>query len=124
MSQQQRMVDRHYSLNLKQWSARTLYVYTHVEFSTKTLRWSTGNFCLQVVLPGRKFFFPALFTKYLLYKKSDIENNGSCMRVFIEKDDPYWQGWIYRGGGCTGMRTPVGIGQQGCKGGAKNPIQK
>jgi hypothetical protein len=28
--------------------------------STKILRWSAGNFCLQVVLPGRKLFFPAL----------------------------------------------------------------
>jgi hypothetical protein len=27
------MVDRHYSLNLKQWSARTLYVYTHVNLA-------------------------------------------------------------------------------------------
>ena len=24
------------------------------------------------------------------------------------------------GEGCTGVRTPVGVGQQGCKGGAKN----
>jgi hypothetical protein len=28
------------------------------------------------------------------------------------------------GGGCTGVRTPVGLGQQGCKGGEKNQIQK
>jgi hypothetical protein len=53
----QHMVDRHYSLNLKPWSARTLYVY---RFSTKILRWSAGNFCLQVVLEGRKLFIPAL----------------------------------------------------------------
>jgi hypothetical protein len=32
------------------------------------------------------------------------------------------QGWIYRG--CTGVRTPVGLGQHGCKGAAKNQIQK
>ena len=59
------MVDRHYSLNLKPWSARTLYVYVRMYIdadliSTKILRWSAGNFCLQVVLPGRKLFFPAL----------------------------------------------------------------
>jgi hypothetical protein len=54
------MVDRHYSLKLKPWSARTLYVYAHADLAQKILRWSAGNFCLQVVLPGRKFFFPAL----------------------------------------------------------------
>jgi hypothetical protein len=27
-------------------------------------------------------------------------------------------------GGCTGVRAPVGLGQQGCKGGAKNQIRK
>jgi hypothetical protein len=29
------MVDRHYSLNLKPWSARTLYVYAHADFAQK-----------------------------------------------------------------------------------------
>ena len=29
-------------------------------FSIKILRWSAGNVCLQVVLPGRKLLFPAL----------------------------------------------------------------
>jgi hypothetical protein len=29
------MVDRHYSLNLKPWSARTLYVYAHADLATK-----------------------------------------------------------------------------------------
>ena len=27
-------------------------------------------------------------------------------------------------GGCTGVHTPVGLGQQGCKGVGKNQIQK
>jgi hypothetical protein len=54
------MVDIHYSFNLKPWSARTLYLLCTCRFSTKILRWSAGNVCLQVVLPGRKFFFPAL----------------------------------------------------------------
>jgi hypothetical protein len=52
------MVDRHYASNLKSWSARTLYVYAHADLAQKYS--SAGNFCLQVVLPGRKFFFPAL----------------------------------------------------------------
>jgi hypothetical protein len=32
---QQHMVDRHYSLNLKPWSARTLYVYAHADLAQK-----------------------------------------------------------------------------------------
>jgi hypothetical protein len=32
---QQHMVDRHYSLNLKSWSARTLYVYAHADLAQK-----------------------------------------------------------------------------------------
>jgi hypothetical protein len=32
---QQHMVDRHYSLNLKPWSARTQYVYAHADLAQK-----------------------------------------------------------------------------------------
>jgi hypothetical protein len=32
---QQHMVDRHYSFNLKPWSARTLYVYAHADLAQK-----------------------------------------------------------------------------------------
>jgi hypothetical protein len=32
---QQHIVDRHYSLNLKPWSARTLYVYAHADLAQK-----------------------------------------------------------------------------------------
>jgi hypothetical protein len=31
------MVDRHYSLNLKPWSARTLHVYAHADLAQKYL---------------------------------------------------------------------------------------
>ena len=55
--QEIRMVDRHYSLNLKPLSARTLYFYAHADLVQK---YSAGNFCLHVVLPGRKLYFPAL----------------------------------------------------------------
>jgi hypothetical protein len=34
-AQQQHMVDRHYSLNLKPWSAGTLYVYAHADLAHK-----------------------------------------------------------------------------------------
>jgi hypothetical protein len=64
------MGDRHYSLNLKQWSARTLYVYAHADLAQKYS--VAGNICLQVVLPGRKLFFPALdmtTTTLVVYSK-------------------------------------------------------
>jgi hypothetical protein len=57
------MVDRHYSFNLKPWSARTLCVYAHADLAQKYFVGLQGNFCLQVVLPRRKFFFPALDEK-------------------------------------------------------------
>jgi hypothetical protein len=41
------MVDRHYSLNLKPWSARTLYVYAHADLAQK---YSVG---LQEILVSR-----------------------------------------------------------------------
>jgi hypothetical protein len=46
------MVDRHYSLNLKPCSARTIYVYAHADLAQK--------YSVDLVLPGRKLFFPAL----------------------------------------------------------------
>jgi hypothetical protein len=51
------MVDSHYSLNLKPWSARTLYVYAHADLTQK---YSIGLqeifVSMQFVLPGRKYF--------------------------------------------------------------------
>jgi hypothetical protein len=52
------MVDRHYSLNLKPWLARTLYVYAHADLAQKYSNTNKGNFCLQVVLPGILFSCP------------------------------------------------------------------
>jgi hypothetical protein len=46
------MVDRHYSLNLKPWSARTLYVYVHAALAQK---YSIG---LQEIFVSRKFLSP------------------------------------------------------------------
>jgi hypothetical protein len=55
------MVDRHYSLNLKPWSARTLYVYAHTDLAQK---YSVGlqeifvsMFCFQ---EENSFFLPWL----------------------------------------------------------------
>jgi hypothetical protein len=81
---QQHMVDRHYSLNLKPWSARTLYAcLCTCRFSTKIFRWSTGHFCLQVVLEGRKFFIPALLLT-LCYCNNYKPGKLSC------------SAWLYR----------------------------
>ena len=57
---QQHMVDRHYSLEFKTMVSQNTICLCTCRFSIKILRWSAGNVCLQVVLPGRKFFFPAL----------------------------------------------------------------
>jgi hypothetical protein len=53
------MVDRYYSLNLKPWSARTLYVYAHADLAQK---YSVGlqeifvsRLCSQ---EGNSFFLP------------------------------------------------------------------
>ena len=46
---QQHMVDRHYSLNLKPWSATTLYVYAHADLAQK---YSVG---LQEIFVSRLF---------------------------------------------------------------------
>jgi hypothetical protein len=61
------MVDRHYSLNLKPWSARTLYVYAHADLAQK---YSVG---LQEIFVSRlcshaerKLFFPALYPKIVI----------------------------------------------------------
>jgi hypothetical protein len=58
------MVDRHYSLNLKPWSARTLYVYAHADLAQKY------SFGLQEIfvssLSPRKrilFSYPAFYNK-------------------------------------------------------------
>jgi hypothetical protein len=40
------MVDRHYSLNLKPWSARTLYVYAHADLAQKY------SVCRKFLSPG------------------------------------------------------------------------
>jgi hypothetical protein len=38
------------------------------------------------------------------------------MRVFIEKDDPYWQGWIYRGEGAQGCAHLLALVNKGARG--------
>jgi hypothetical protein len=51
------------------------------------------------------------------------EKNGRA-RIILVYIRLLLQGWIYRGA-CTEVRAPVGLGQQGCKGGVqKNQIQK
>jgi hypothetical protein len=69
---QQHMVDRHYSLNLKPWSARTLYVYAHADLAQNSLLVCRKFLSPAVVLPGRKLFFPAL-------ENCDIVSCEECM---------------------------------------------
>jgi hypothetical protein len=66
---QQHMVDRHYSLNLKPWSARTLYVYAHADLAQKYSNTNKRNFCLQVVLPGRKCFSCPEYIYIYIYRE-------------------------------------------------------
>ena len=60
---QQHMVDRHYSLNLKPWSARTLYVYAHIDLAQKYSVGLQEIFVSSKVLCSHKenfFFLPCL----------------------------------------------------------------
>jgi hypothetical protein len=61
---QQHIVDRHYSLNLKPWSARTLYVYAHADLAQK-YSVALQEICVSSLLPGWKLFFPALTVHYI-----------------------------------------------------------
>jgi hypothetical protein len=57
------MVDRHYSLNLKPWSARTLYVYAHADLAQK---YSVG--LQEIFVPGcaprKKILFSCPASEY------------------------------------------------------------
>jgi hypothetical protein len=54
------MVDRHYSLHLKPWSAGTLYVYAHADLAQK---YSIGlqEIFVSGYAPRKKMIFPALW---------------------------------------------------------------
>jgi hypothetical protein len=54
------MVDRHYSLNLKPWSARTLYVYAHADLAQKYSNTIIKEILSPGCAPWKKIFFPAL----------------------------------------------------------------
>jgi hypothetical protein len=71
------MVDRHYSLNLKPWSARTLYVYAHADLATK---YSVG---LQEIFVSRLcsqeenyFSLPCLIKIKILKDYSHVKTNS------------------------------------------------
>jgi hypothetical protein len=54
-------------------------------FGTKILRWYAGHFCLQVVLPGRKLFFPALCILYMLSAVVLVLSNIDFIYTSVEK---------------------------------------
>jgi hypothetical protein len=62
---QQHMVGRHYSLNLKPWSARTLYVYAHADLAQK---YSIGlqEIFLSSLCSQEENYFPALGNPLIL----------------------------------------------------------
>jgi hypothetical protein len=77
------MVDRHYSLNLKPWSARTLYADLAQKYS---------RFCLQVVLPGRKLFFLPwiIIFQTMVTTQPGFFSGFSLGSVFAEKIEFSW----------------------------------
>jgi hypothetical protein len=54
---QQHMVDRRYSLNLKPWSARTLYVYAHADLAQKYSVSLRDIFVSRLCSQGENYFF-------------------------------------------------------------------
>jgi hypothetical protein len=62
------MVDRHYSLNLKPCSARTIYVYAHADLAQK---YSVG---LQEIFVSRLFFPALVYTIFLATTIYDCVN--------------------------------------------------
>jgi hypothetical protein len=51
------MVDRHYFLNLKPWSARTLYVYAHADLAQKYSVGQQGIFVSRLFSQEENSFF-------------------------------------------------------------------
>jgi hypothetical protein len=54
------MVDRHYSLNLKPWSARTLCVYAHADLAQTYSVGPQEIFVSRLFSQEENYFFPAL----------------------------------------------------------------
>jgi hypothetical protein len=67
------MVDRHYSLNLKPWSATTLYVYAHADLAQK-YSLSLQKILSPVCAPRKKIIFPALLVEL---------SQGHCLRLIL-----------------------------------------
>ena len=83
--------------------------------------WEYGtNTFLFILQPGYDIVFPSRTEwTYLLIL---LNFNIYILKFKLVACGYIVQGWIYRG--VHRVRTPVGLGQQGCNGGAKNQIQK
>jgi hypothetical protein len=69
---QQHVVDRHYSLDLKPWSARTPYVYAHADLAQKYSVGLQEIFISETGCAPRKKIFPALILEVLLLSTSKV----------------------------------------------------
>ena len=85
---QQHMVDRHYSLNLKQWSARTLYVYAHGYLAQK---YSVG---LQKIFDSRlcsqeenSFFLPWSYS-------TSQDKRESLLSFLVRREQELHESWL------------------------------
>jgi hypothetical protein len=71
------MVDRHYSLNLKPWSARTLYVYAHADLAQKHSNTNKGNFVSRLCSQEENFFS---CPEYIyIYRERERERESTAM---------------------------------------------
>jgi hypothetical protein len=79
------MVDRHYSLNLKPWSARTLYLYAHADLAQK---YSVG---LQEIFVSRlcsqedNSFFQPQASVFLRFPKVEQHPKRMDHAILLEK---------------------------------------
>jgi hypothetical protein len=61
------VIDRHYSLNLKPWSARTLYVYAHADLAQKYSVGLQEIFVSRLCFQEENSFFPALGIYFVIF---------------------------------------------------------
>jgi hypothetical protein len=78
---QQHMVNRHYSLNLKPWSARTLYVYAHADLAQNT------------PLVCRKFLPPGCAPRKKIISSRPVRLYDHVLAIVFVSIDPLFTAW-------------------------------
>jgi hypothetical protein len=56
-------------------------MHAHADLAQKYFNTNKGIFCLQVVLPGRKLFFPALNIYIYIYRERERERDREYCHV-------------------------------------------